>query len=106
MEWKQMTDQQIADELAAGQAEQERRKAEQQESVIKDVIDRIAAAGISYDTVIARLREAKGAGKVKGEAKYRHPETGATWSGRGKRPDWIATHAANGGDIEDFKVAA
>lgn len=22
--------------------------------------------------------------------KYRHPETGATWSGRGKPPTWIA----------------
>ena len=24
-----------------------------------------------------------------GEAKYRNPETGATWTGRGKPPNWI-----------------
>ena len=24
------------------------------------------------------------------EAKYRHPESGVTWSGRGKPPKWIA----------------
>ncbi|MFM0350678.1 H-NS family nucleoid-associated regulatory protein [Paraburkholderia sp. RL17-347-BIC-D] len=28
--------------------------------------------------------------KTKGAAKYRHPRTGATWSGRGRAPAWIA----------------
>ncbi|REG49632.1 DNA-binding protein H-NS [Paraburkholderia sp. BL6669N2] len=28
--------------------------------------------------------------KAKGDAKYRHPKTGATWSGHGRAPAWIA----------------
>ncbi|MGB8416767.1 H-NS family nucleoid-associated regulatory protein [Paraburkholderia sp.] len=28
--------------------------------------------------------------KAKGAPKYRHPKTGATWSGRGRAPAWIA----------------
>ncbi len=33
-------------------------------------------------------------------AKYRDPDTGATWSGRGKPPQWIA-----GKDREPFVIA-
>ncbi len=38
--------------------------------------------------------------KRKGEAKYRNPETGATWSGRGKPPQWIL-----GRNREEFSIA-
>ncbi|MEX3629732.1 MAG: H-NS histone family protein [Burkholderia sp.] len=34
-------------------------------------------------------------------AKYRHPDTGATWSGRGRQPKWIAQAS----DPELFRVA-
>ena len=34
-------------------------------------------------------------------AKYRDPETGKTWSGKGKRPRWFEIHRAN-----DFLIAA
>lgn len=40
--------------------------------------------------------------KVKGPAgapKFRDPETGATWTGRGKPPNWI-----NGKDREQFLI--
>ncbi|WP_082550949.1 H-NS family nucleoid-associated regulatory protein [Pseudorhodoferax sp. Leaf265] len=32
--------------------------------------------------------------------KYRHPETGATWTGRGRAPDWIAS-----GDRDSFLIS-
>ncbi|MDN7813773.1 H-NS histone family protein [Burkholderia gladioli] len=34
-------------------------------------------------------------------AKYRHPDTGHTWSGRGRQPKWIAQAA----DREQYRVA-
>jgi len=34
--------------------------------------------------------------------KYRHSEN--TWTGRGKRPLWIAAYLANGGKIEELLV--
>ena len=37
--------------------------------------------------------------------KYRHPETGATWTGRGKAPRWIASAEEEGKKREDFLIA-
>lgn len=39
--------------------------------------------------------------KTKTPAKYRDPETGKTWSGRGRRPDWIKTA---GDDLSKFEI--
>ncbi|SAI42943.1 DNA-binding protein (histone) [Bordetella ansorpii] len=38
--------------------------------------------------------------------KYRHPQTGETWSGRGKAPRWLAAEEANGADRASFLIAA
>ena len=37
-------------------------------------------------------------------AKYRHPSTGETWSGRGRPPHWLANEVAKGKKREDFLV--
>jgi DNA-binding protein H-NS len=37
-------------------------------------------------------------------AKYRNPETGATWSGRGRAPRWLAAAEAKGKKREDFAI--
>ena len=37
-------------------------------------------------------------------AKYRHPQTGATWTGRGLKPRWLAAELAAGKKLEDFNV--
>lgn len=48
-------------------------------------------------------------GKVKragsGVVKYRDPVSGAGWSGRGRRPGWVADLEAQGKTIEDCRVA-
>nr|WP_275956764.1 H-NS histone family protein [Paraburkholderia fungorum] len=38
----------------------------------------------------ARTRRGRGAARGAVAAKYRDPDSGATWSGRGKPPSWIA----------------
>ena len=38
--------------------------------------------------------------------KYRHPETGDTWSGRGKPPRWLAAAEEQGSTRESFLIAA
>ena len=48
-------------------------------------------------------------GPVKGSriaAKYRHPVTGETWSGRGAVAKWLAAEIQNGKRIEDFLIKA
>ena len=37
--------------------------------------------------------------------KYRHPETGETWTGRGKAPRWMASAEESGKKREDFLIA-
>lgn len=44
----------------------------------------------------------KGAGKV--EAKYRNPETGESWSGRGLKPRWLVMAIDAGKTLEDFLI--
>ena len=36
--------------------------------------------------------------------KYRDSVTGATWTGRGKQPKWLAAALASGKKIDDFKI--
>ena len=36
--------------------------------------------------------------------KYRHPETGATWTGRGLKPKWLTEQLANGKQVGDFAI--
>ena len=36
--------------------------------------------------------------------KYRNPETGATWSGRGRSPHWILEAEQSGAGRESFKI--
>jgi len=43
-------------------------------------------------------------GRAKVAPKYKDPSTGATWTGRGKQPKWLAAHLATGKLIDDFKI--
>ena len=49
----------------------------------------------------ARKSTTKG---TKVAAKYRHPETGQTWSGRGILPKWMTEEIARGKTREDFAI--
>lgn len=49
----------------------------------------------------ARKSPAKG---KKVPAKYKHPATGQTWSGRGITPKWMAAEIAKGKKREDFAI--
>jgi DNA-binding protein H-NS len=37
-------------------------------------------------------------------AKYRDPNTGATWSGRGKKPRWVEAHITAGGTLDSLAI--
>ncbi|WP_286892875.1 H-NS histone family protein [Achromobacter sp. UBA2119] len=47
---------------------------------------------------------ASGAAKRAVAPKYRHPQTGETWSGRGKAPRWLAAEEAGGATRESFLI--
>lgn len=41
--------------------------------------------------------------KTKQLVKYKNPNTGETWSGKGRQPKWITQWVANGGQLEQLK---
>ena len=52
----------------------------------------------------ARGRRPRSDAGAKITAKYRDPETGETWSGRGRPPRWLAAKKAEGKRREEFAV--
>ena len=74
--------------IALDEASQ-RREAEK-----KSVLDQIASVVKAYSLTVEEVIEVLGGYKPKRKSspakpKYRNPETGVTWSGRGKEPLWI-----------------
>lgn len=49
----------------------------------------ISEFGLSAQDVFP-MRKTRSTAGVTVEPKYRHPDSGATWTGRGKAPRWIA----------------
>lgn len=76
-----------ADALA--QQAEEARLAEL-DSIIAAMREQIAEYGITSEQLFGRRRAAASAARTPLAPKYRDPKTGATWSGRGKAPRWIA----------------
>ncbi|MGV3681339.1 MAG: H-NS family nucleoid-associated regulatory protein [Acidovorax sp.] len=64
------------------------RKAEQS-GAIAEARALIAEFGLTSEDVFGGAKKAR-TSSTKVEAKYRDPATGATWTGRGRAPVWIA----------------
>jgi len=62
-----------------------------------------AAAGGRKPAAASKPRKSRTKGS-KVAPKYRHPETGATWTGRGIPPKWLAAELAQGRTREEFLI--
>lgn len=85
-------------ELLAQQAELDRKieaaRREEVAAAIQMIRECVIEYKLSEDEVMRAVRgEVRASGQTrevkKVEPKYRDPETGATWTGRGKAPRWI-----------------
>jgi DNA-binding protein H-NS len=57
------------------------------------------------DLVALLAGSPRGKSKAKNPPKYRNPENAdQTWTGRGRKPQWIKDAQANGKDIADFEI--
>ncbi|MCG5075853.1 H-NS family nucleoid-associated regulatory protein [Paraburkholderia tagetis] len=95
-------------ELLAQREKLEKQIEEAKAREYAEVLDEIKQKMADYGITVAELGSGRGAGKGAKAAsrsrasvapKYRDPETGSTWSGRGKPPRWIA-----GKDREKFLI--
>ncbi|WP_027210467.1 H-NS histone family protein [Burkholderia sp. WSM2232] len=69
--------------------------------VIAAIKSKMAAYNITLEELRGGLRKPRRAApKANRPIRYRNPETGDTWSGRGRRPKWISGNK----DIDRFRV--
>jgi DNA-binding protein H-NS len=70
--------------------------------VLIEIVQKMREYGISLDELLGRKSKPQAQSQEQEtvrEVKYRDPLSGATWSGRGRAPNWIA-----GKNREDFLV--
>ena len=70
--------------------------------VIADIKKKMADYGISAADLGGAAKKSSARKVV--AAKYRHPATGETWSGRGRPPHWLADELVKGRKREEFLV--
>jgi DNA-binding protein H-NS len=92
--------QRIADDISN---EIQTKRDEKKKALLEQFQKLLSAEGLSLDDVIGtkrRRQRKRGAAPVK----YRDPETGKAWSGRGRKPVWLAEKLKAGMTLEDFAV--
>ena len=52
------------------------------------------------------VKKARGGSRGAVAPKYRHPETGETWAGRGLKPRWLTAAMKSGKSLESFAITA
>ena len=114
--------QQLTRRIEELQREADRLRKQELKTVIREIRDKIRKYGITREelesafapTAAAGRKGAKKAGGKKGGSrrssrakvapKYRHPETGATWTGRGRAPGWLVAEEAAGRKRDEFLI--
>jgi len=94
-----------------------REKLEEAKAALRTEVERRAAElGVSAGDLFAppdqpapaerkaRGRKPRSDAGAKAVAKFRNPDTGETWSGRGRTPRWLAAKEAEGRRREEFAV--
>lgn len=72
---------------------------------LKEVHDVAKSHGLTLEDVIAHFSGSKKKAKTKAVAKYRNPENPTqTWSGRGRKPNWVNEALQNGKSIDDLEI--
>lgn len=64
-------------------------RAEEVSAVVEKIREQVAAYGLTAEDIFNTGRGQSGRKSAKVAAKYKNPETGETWTGRGKPPKWI-----------------
>lgn len=77
-------------------------RAEQRQAVLQNVREAVQEWNITVAELGLRAKANDKRSKV--AAKYQHPDTGKTWSGRGKMPSWMAAALQAGASKEQFLI--
>jgi DNA-binding protein H-NS len=94
--------QRIADDITN---EIQTKRDEKKKDLLEQFQQMLTSEGLSLEDVIGtkrRRQRRRGAAPVK----YRDPETGKGWSGRGRQPVWLVEKLNAGRTLEEFAVAS
>lgn len=107
--YQELISQKAALDKQAAELEQQIESARRTEraSVVNQIKTLMAQHGVTLAELGSRAASPKVAKSTTGRkvaAKYRNPETGDTWSGRGLKPKWLQAALANGKSLQDFAL--
>lgn len=103
----------IQKEITRLQKQAQALAAKQRAPVITSIVRSMHEFNISPDEIAAAYNKKKPARSASRTAaapkrsvppKYKNPQTGATWSGRGKAPRWISDAEAQGKSRDQFLI--
>lgn len=106
----------IEKEISRLQKQAKALQAKQRNPIIASIIQSMREYDISPTELAAALAKKPAAARRKAEdvgeskpkrtvpPKYRHPDTGETWTGRGKAPRWITNALTQGKTRDDFLI--
>lgn len=102
-----MNFEQLSQLEVAVKSEKQRRRAHEEDALLREIKEKLSALGLSADDIAKRL----GGGKVSPSGKPRlpgmyrdanNPEN--TWSGRGRKPLWVLAWLEQGHSMDDLKI--
>jgi DNA-binding protein H-NS len=98
------------DELEAAiqeaKATLEQKRQEREDAVVAQVRELTAQIGKTPEEIFGARGKAARSASASQPARYRHPdEPHLTWSGRGKRPLWVAEALEQGKTLSDLEIA-
>ena len=78
----------------------------QRRPVINSIIKSMQEYGITPEEITQAFerRQKRGATTSSTPARFQNPETGETWTGRGKQPRWLVAELEKGAKLEDFLI--
>lgn len=79
----------LQEEIANLRKQAEEVRTNEINSVIADIKEKMEMYGITVDDLASSKSSKKTKNKSQASAKYSDPQTGATWSGRGRQPKWL-----------------
>lgn len=92
----------LSAQIAALMQQAENARKVERAAAISEIRSQMAQYGITIaDLSMSGLRGQRVGGKSV-PAKYRHPKTGETWSGRGLKPRWLVSELSEGKTLEEF----
>lgn len=104
-------------ELLAQRESLEKQISSTQNAERSEALAKVKSLMAEYNLSVADLQKSarpgrkegddSGQGALKGSKvapKYKDPESGATWSGRGLKPKWLQAAISNGKDVAEFAI--